>query len=68
MACQIIVGKAGSRHEHAAGGAGRHGFSVMLHGLTPEQSLQVQALGLGQARLLGCGLFTPHKSVDPVRA
>lgn len=68
MSCQVIVGKAGSRHEHEAGDAGLHGFSVMLHGLSPEQSLQVQERGLGRARLLGCGLFIPHKSVDPVGA
>jgi CRISPR-associated protein Cas6 len=67
MACQIIVGKAGTRSDRADE-IGLRGFSVMLHGLSPAQSLQVQALGLGRARLLGCGLFTPHKSVDPVRA
>ncbi len=68
MRCQVIVGKAGTRHERDSADAGLHGFSVMLHGLTPEQSLQVQERGLGRARLLGCGVFIPHKSVDPVGA
>jgi CRISPR-associated protein Cas6 len=41
-------------------------FSLMLHDLTPEQSLRVQELGLGPHRLWGCGLFVPHKSAAAV--
>lgn len=41
-------------------------FSMMLHGLVPEQSLRLQQHGLGQHRLLGCGLFVPHKSAAAV--
>jgi CRISPR-associated protein Cas6 len=37
--------------------------SLMLAGLTPEQSLALQCHGLGEARKLGCGLFIPHKDV-----
>ena len=41
-------------------------FSMMLHGLVPEQSLRLQQHGLGAHRLLGCGLFVPHKSAAAV--
>jgi CRISPR-associated protein Cas6 len=41
-------------------------FSLMLHGLAPEQSLRLQAQGIGRYRLLGCGLFIPHKSAAAV--
>jgi CRISPR-associated protein Cas6 len=41
-------------------------FSLMLHGLVPEQSLRLQEHGLGPHRLLGCGLFVPHKSAAAV--
>lgn len=44
------------------------GFSLLLHGLTPSQSLAVQARGLGLGRKLGCGIFVPHKSVIAVGA
>lgn len=42
--------------------------SLMLAGLTPEQSLLLQQHGLGEARKLGCGLFIPHKSITDVRS
>ena len=41
-------------------------FSLMLHGLAPEQSLRLQQRGLGPHRLLGCGIFVPHKSAAAV--
>ena len=41
-------------------------FSLMLHGLGPDQSLRLQQHGLGPHRLLGCGLFVPHKSAAAV--
>ena len=41
-------------------------FSMMLHALVPEQSLRLQEQGLGPYRLLGCGLFVPHKSAAAV--
>ena len=41
-------------------------FSMMLHGLGPDQSLRLQQHGLGPHRLLGCGLFVPHKSAAAV--
>jgi hypothetical protein len=38
----------------------------MLHALSPEQSLRLQQHGLGPQRLLGCGIFVPHKSAAAV--
>ncbi|MEJ8836557.1 type I-MYXAN CRISPR-associated protein Cas6/Cmx6 [Ramlibacter sp. AN1133] len=44
------------------------GCSVMLAGLAREQSLRVLQAGLGPHRLLGCGLFVPHRSAAAVGA
>jgi CRISPR-associated protein Cas6 len=44
------------------------GFSLMLHELSPEHSLIMQAAGLGRQRKLGCGIFIPHKSAGAVGA
>ena len=41
-------------------------FSLMLHELSPEQSVRLQQEGLGPHRLLGCGIFVPHKSAAAV--
>lgn len=43
-----------------------HGYSLMLHGLRAGASLRVQQAGLGAHRLLGCGMFVPHKSAAAV--
>ncbi|MBI3042761.1 MAG: type I-MYXAN CRISPR-associated protein Cas6/Cmx6 [Betaproteobacteria bacterium] len=42
--------------------------SLMLAGLTVEQSLLLQKTGLGAERKLGCGLFIPHKAIGDLRA
>lgn len=44
----------------------RYGYSLMLHDIPPHKSLQLQDEGLGRNRLLGCGIFIPHKSIAPV--
>ena len=41
--------------------------SVMVAELGAEESLAVQSRGVGPGRLLGCGLFVPHKDIGPVR-
>lgn len=41
-------------------------FSLMLHALSPDQSLRLQYQGIGRHRLLGCGIFIPHKSAAAV--
>jgi CRISPR-associated protein Cas6 len=35
--------------------------SLMLAGLTPDESIRLQQQGLGLHPLLGCGIFIPHK-------
>ena len=61
--CETIVGRRG---ELRIGSQVWPGFSLMLYGLSPEESLRVQAHGIGLHRKLGCGLFVPHKSVAAV--
>ena len=41
--------------------------SLMIADLGPEESLAVQSSGIGPGRLLGCGLFVPHKDIGPAR-
>jgi CRISPR-associated protein Cas6 len=41
--------------------------SLMLAGLKPEQALALQQRGLGAGRMLGCGLFIPHKDIADLR-
>jgi len=60
---QLIAGKA--RELRSAEGPVR-GFSLMLHGLEPAETVAVQEAGLGGHHLLGCGIFIPHKSVAAV--
>ncbi len=42
------------------------GFGLMIHGLSPEQSLLLQERGLGTMQERGCGIFVPHKSIKEV--
>jgi CRISPR-associated protein Cas6 len=63
VACQFITGR---REAVAAGAREIIGFSVVLHGLTPEGSLRMQAEGMGSDRGLGCGIFVPYKSIAAV--
>jgi CRISPR-associated protein Cas6 len=49
--------------------AGTHqSRSLMLAGLTREQSLLLQQSGLGAGRKLGCGLFIPHKDIGDLQS
>lgn len=41
-----------------------HGFSLVIHDLEPEASLQLQYTGLGEERRFGCGIFLPHKAIS----
>lgn len=61
----MIAGKA---HAASTPEGPVRGFSLLLHGLTPKQSLAVQESGIGLGRKLGCGIFVPHKSVVAVGA
>jgi CRISPR-associated protein Cas6 len=60
---QVICGK---RQHHAWPAGALTTFSLMLHGLSASDSLRLQELGLGRHRLLGCGIFVPHKSAAAV--
>ncbi len=37
-------------------------FGLLLHEMTLQDALRLQQQGLGGHRLLGCGVFVPHKS------
>ena len=41
--------------------------SLMIADLEPEQSVRLQQVGLGEGRTIGCGLFLPHKGINPVK-
>lgn len=40
--------------------------SLMLADLAPEESVRLQQQGLGPHGKMGCGIFIPHKGVEPV--
>jgi CRISPR-associated protein Cas6 len=40
--------------------------SLLLAQLTKQESLQLQQQGLGPQRLMGCGVFIPHKGIEAV--
>jgi len=40
-----------------------HGYSLVLHDLKPDASLQLQYAGLGDDRQFGCGIFVPYKVI-----
>jgi CRISPR-associated protein Cas6 len=56
----------GKSHQLTIDGNPVNTFSLMLHALAPEHSLRVQCHGIGPHRLLGCGIFIPHKSAAAV--
>jgi CRISPR-associated protein Cas6 len=58
----------GRRSQVGTPGGPVAGFALMLHGLSPADSLRAQSLGVGPHRLLGCGLFVPHRSAAAVGA
>ncbi len=41
--------------------------SLMLAALAPDSSLELQRRGLGSGRLMGGGLFVPHKGIEALR-
>jgi CRISPR-associated protein Cas6 len=61
--CHPVCG----REQQLQGPARRlHGYSLMLHGLRARDSLRMLEQGLGEHRLMGCGVFVPHKSAAAV--
>ena len=63
LRCGFICGK---RQTLQSASGPIHGYSLMLHDVPPHKSLQLQDEGMGRNRLLGCGIFIPHKSIAPV--
>lgn len=43
-----------------------HGYSLVIHDLKPEASVQLQYAGLGEGRRFGCGVFVPHKVISGI--
>ena len=41
--------------------------SLLVADLGRDESLMLQCRGIGPGRLLGCGLFVPHKDIEPIR-
>jgi CRISPR-associated protein Cas6 len=41
--------------------------SLMVADLEPEHSVRLQQIGLGEGRIIGCGLFIPHKGIKAVK-
>ena len=41
--------------------------SLLIADLGHDESLAIQCSGIGPGRLLGCGLFVPHKGIGPAR-
>jgi len=41
--------------------------SLMLADLSVQESVRLQQQGLGPLRMLGCGIFIPHKEISTVR-
>jgi CRISPR-associated protein Cas6 len=65
LKCKFMCGK---RHVLRTETGEIMGFGLMVHGLSPEQSLLLQEEGLGDNRKLGCGIFVPHKGIAAVGA
>jgi CRISPR-associated protein Cas6 len=60
VVCEFITGR---RRTLRAGTREIAGFSVVLHGVKPADSLSLQFEGMGAERGLGWGLFVPYKSI-----
>ena len=63
IGCKVICGRIRRAQTQDAEMVG---FGLMLHELSPEDSLRMQAAGLGVGRKLGCGILVPHKSAGAV--
>ena len=61
VAAKLICGQ---RHMLTNGEQTIRGYSLVLHDLSPEDSLRVQFSGLGRERRLGCGIFVPYKVIS----
>ncbi len=60
---RMLCGRSG---EIRTGGEGLFTRALMVADLKPRESVRLQQHGIGGDRLLGCGLFVPHKEIDAV--
>jgi len=60
---RMLCGRSG---EIRTGGASLFTRALMVTDLKPREAVRLQQLGIGGDRLLGCGLFVPHKEIDAV--
>ncbi|MEE9342191.1 MAG: type I-MYXAN CRISPR-associated protein Cas6/Cmx6 [Gammaproteobacteria bacterium] len=57
----------GRAHSMQVGGGGQlQTRSLMLADLDPDEAVKLQQTGIGQHKMMGCGLFMPHKGIAPV--
>jgi len=63
---QVKKMMAGRAHVLRMPGKDLYTRSLMIDGLEVEESIYLQQNGLGDGRLVGCGLFIPHKGIDAV--
>lgn len=61
ITAKLICGK---RHAINGDQQSIQGYSLVVHDLKPEASLQLQYAGLGEDRQLGCGIFIPYKVIS----
>jgi CRISPR-associated protein Cas6 len=60
---RMLCGRAG---EIRVGADSLFTRALLVADLKPEESVRLQQRGIGGDRLLGCGLFVPHKEIDAV--
>ncbi len=56
----------GLSHRISTSDGDLHARTLMLAEMNIEDSIRLQQIGLGEGRKLGCGIFLPHKGIDPV--
>jgi CRISPR-associated protein Cas6 len=56
----------GMTHSIRSDGGSIFTRSLMVANLTPQESVLLQQRGIGSGRLMGCGLFLPHRSIDAI--
>lgn len=61
IAAKLICGK---RRTLSCDQLSIHGYSLVVHDLKPEASLQLQYAGLGGSRQFGFGIFIPYKVIS----
>ncbi|MDH3761628.1 MAG: type I-MYXAN CRISPR-associated protein Cas6/Cmx6 [Gammaproteobacteria bacterium] len=63
LVSKMICGKSGAIR---TAGEDIYTRALLIADLKPEESVNLQQRGIGDGRLLGCGLFVPHRGIDAV--